>query len=284
MEDDDRPLTLPELATVLRDRIGEQLAAAPEDSACSEVDSLLLVEMVLVIEELGVRIRDQWLDDIQDFTDLHHYYVLAWKERETGSPRAPNHPLVGRSALLRPLLPQDVTPLYAGFQEPSVAQTWRFRSRTPSPEAFQAALWDGVLLQYIICSPTSSEPLGLITAFNEDRGAGHCELGLAMCSVYKIRRIATEASILFISHLFDRFALRKIYMETLDLTADRLGLARHSLVHLEGCKREHELIAGNLHDTLLFAIYRADWQTALKRGLPGFGSLEPSHGSEPIDR
>lgn len=278
MQEDDRALSLAELAKLVADRFGSELADSPENLIGSEVDSLLLVEIVLVVEQLGVRIQDQWLDDILDFSDLHHYYVQAWNEGRVGANRTFEHPLMGRSALLRPILPQDVGPLYVGLQEPSVAQTWRFRSRTPSPEAFQAALWDGVFLQYVVCSPRNPEPLGLVTAFNEDRGARHCEIGLAMTSVFHNRRMATEAAILFINHLFVEFDLRKVYIETLDITAERLGLARHELIHQEGRKLGHERIAGNLHDTLLFAIYQPEWRSALQRGLPGLVA-----GTSPLD-
>ena len=185
MQEDDRALSLAELAKLVADRFGSELADSPENLIGSEVDSLLLVEIVLVVEQLGVRTNAQ-------------------------------------------------------------------------PRAFQAALWDGVFLQYVVCSPRNPEPLGLVTAFNEDRGARHCEIGLAMTSVFHNRRMATEAAILFINHLCVEFDLRKVYIETLDITAERLGLARHELIHQERRKLEHERSAGNLHDTLLFAIYQPE--------------------------
>src|SRR5688572_24966393 len=77
--------------------------------------------------------------------------------------------LTGRTAVLRPVTPDDYPSIYHWSTTPPTAETWRFRGATPSPDAFAATLFDGVLAQYVVATRSNpAKPAGLVQAFNYD--------------------------------------------------------------------------------------------------------------------
>lgn len=240
-------------------RLADDLEIDPTNPSLDGVDSLLLVEVVLVAESLGGAFDGAWLDDVKDASDLYFYYC-----RSLGGDRPPPFELSSlRSprARLRPVMPQDVPILYVMSQDPRISSTWRFRGRTPSPDMFNLALWDRVHTQFVLCQADAAEPLGLLTCFNADMGGRHAELAVMVEPSFWGSRELLDGLLIFLNYLFISFDFRKVYAEILPVTGERLGIAEHGLAVVEGQLRGHELYRGEWVDLLTFAIYREPFLT-----------------------
>lgn len=248
-----------ELSDALSASLGDSALYDIRTTNFAEFDSLLIAEILEVLADRGVILNEDVLFDIKDWSDLVFY---VGQTETTGAARATlesSGSFVGKFVVLRPILPTDITPLYLMVQHPLVAPRFRFRSLTPSPELFNATLWDGVLSQYVICGRTGPEPLGLVSAFSANLGAGYCELAVMTAPHSRGGPHLREALEMFINHLFNAFPLRKIYAEMLDISLARLGLNRYPAVAEEGRKHAHEPVMGEFRDLVTLAIYRDRW-------------------------
>jgi RimJ/RimL family protein N-acetyltransferase len=100
--------------------------------------------------------------------------------------------------------------------------------------------------------------------------------GVAVFVVYLDRRraragFATEAIILYLSHLFDSGA-RLVTAEVLEFNADMIGVLRKVHIAPQARLREHSYSAGRFWDLLVYSFGREEWMGIVeryRRYLPG---------------
>lgn len=202
--------------------------------------------------------------------------VFAWVATpDSGITSNGVEPLFDRALLqspsvrLRTLERRDYDALYHSAIDPVRGSRWRFRGRTPSPEAFESMLFDGVLAQFAVASRSSDRCIGLVAAYNPDLGSGH--VAFAFYKVFGNESpggAMTEAAVLFLQHCFDSWPLRKVFIELpsfnrgLVTTMEDMGLAT-----FEGSQLDYFYSNGAFHDLLHLSISRETW---LNRMAPWF--------------
>lgn len=168
---------------------------------------------------------------------------------------------VGRHVRLRPITQRDYPALYALEVSPDVSARWRFRGATPSPESFARSLYDGVLLSLIIEDAERPEVLGVVTAYKADMINGHvCLAAVVVPESLLPRGIALEGVVLFISHCFNTWPFRKLWIETNECSAAAFLSSTRFGVAQEARLRDYEFVEGQFRDRLIYSISRADWE------------------------
>jgi len=168
-------------------------------------------------------------------------------------------PTVGRRVALIPVVPAHYPFLYQLQVDPSTNFRWRFRGATPRPDAFESALWEGVLAQFAIVRRNSTELLGLVVAYGADLRNGHVHVGLILAPAYQGLGWPIEAATLFAIYLFTVWPLRKLYADVAgyNYAVFHSGVGRY--FREEGRLEQHEFHDGSYWDLHLLALMREDW-------------------------
>jgi len=159
--------------------------------------------------------------------------------------------------------------LYKLAVSDEVGWRWRWRGHHPSPEAFAQRLWQDILVQYVVVDRRTSAPIGLLQAYGHDPGARHCHITVMFDPT--VHRVGwhLEAVELFISHLFDRWGMQKIYAEAHALNEQQFASGMGSAFVEEGRYPEHVEYQGQLVDFAIFAAYADDWHRHREQGFTG---------------
>ena len=248
------------------------------------LDSFALMELCSALADLGVDVGEQdWLatgtvgelyDRCRDSGSLNGGsrggMALTAPEAASSSCPKPAHAasedaapddvappeLVGRFFRLRPVLPQAVPFLYELAIMPDVGFRWRYRGAVPSYEKFEADLWQGILIQFVVESLDTGQPAGHVICYNPDFGLGHAYVGAAMASRYRSSGIAVEPVRIFIRYLFDVWPFQKLYFELPEFNYRQFASAANGVLHVEARLRNHDYYRGRRWDRLILAVYR----------------------------
>lgn len=163
--------------------------------------------------------------------------------------------LAGKWTYLRALVPEDFPTMY----EAEVGSSFRLRGRTPSPTAYGEILWQGVLVQFVVCRKSSKEALGLVTAYGADLGNGHCYvMGFAVGNQPIVGALLMDGFATLITYLFSTWPLRKVYFET-DTSIGAFQKVMGGVAHEEARLIGHQYEAGQYIDRVTAAIYREEF-------------------------
>lgn len=176
-------------------------------------------------------------------------------------------PLSGRRAALRSIQPKDQPFLHALTADPYSGLRWRHRGYTPSPDVLARELWDDVLAQFIVESPASREPLGLVKAYAANTRHGYATVGITMAPGTTLSGVGIEAMVLFVNFLFAHWNFRKLYAESLGFSYPMFASGAGTLFEVEGVLRGHEYFAGRYWDLYLLAFHRERVQPIINRWL-----------------
>jgi RimJ/RimL family protein N-acetyltransferase len=166
---------------------------------------------------------------------------------------------------LRPLALSDYEALFHLVTRTEATFRWRFRGSTPSPDAFREVLWAGVLAQFVAETRADNSMLGLVTAYDADFSNGTVHLAALLEPDVHRRGWPIEAILLLIDYLFENWAFRKLYAESLEFNAAAFSRGAQRLFDLEGRLRSHEYFRGKHWDLLIFALYRTRWEEQRSR-------------------
>jgi RimJ/RimL family protein N-acetyltransferase len=160
---------------------------------------------------------------------------------------------------LRPIEPNDVPPLYRLALHPEINHLWRYRGGTPSFDEFAAALFPGVVCQYVVSPVDRRDVIGHALSYNSDLRNGFTYAAVLMDSNTYATGLGTETFLLFINYLFSVWPLRKIYLETSEynLTFFKSACDRGLLIE-EGRLRGHMFLGGQYWDQVILACYREE--------------------------
>lgn len=226
-------------------------------------DSLVAVEVVAWLEELGIRLPDELLAELRTLGDLHHYTrTLAPGRSEAPVGPAPRVARQGRRVRLVPLTGAHQAEALDLFTRGSNLTQFRFRGTTPSPESFARLLWDRVLCQFAVSE--EGRMVALVSAFEADMRNRHVHVAV-VSRPDAPPGMGLEGLALLIEHLFAEFDFRKVYAEVMEpnAAAFRSGLER--VVAVEGRLVDHEYMAGDYQDMLILSITRERWEAHADR-------------------
>lgn len=166
----------------------------------------------------------------------------------------------GPNVVLRSLMPADMELAYAAATDPADSFRGRFRGRNIGFSQFTEAVNDGVMSQFVVSSRADGSPQGLVSAYDENPRALHCSVSFhrfPLPQEHVVRGAMIEGMVLFLSYLFSRFPLEKVYAELPEYNASILE--GFGIAELEARLSDHFLIDGVGVDKLVFAIRRDSW-------------------------
>lgn len=172
---------------------------------------------------------------------------------------------IGRHVLLRPVQVEDYAFLQQAEADPRLAQQWRLRGQTPSPEHWAQLLWQGVFAQFLVVERTTSLPVGLVMAYGADFQNGYAYVGATKLDLDHQTPLVMLGLFLFFEHVFWTWPFRKLYFESPEYNLPQFRHALKHLVRAEGRLGQHTYFGGRYWDELILALYRDDWEEAAPR-------------------
>jgi RimJ/RimL family protein N-acetyltransferase len=256
------PDELPVTASALRSL--STLLGSSREAILAGADSLGLDSLTIL--ELGERLEAEgWTGA---FERLHTASTVAEAldalSRSTAPARQPETgPAVltvppsmrGRRVALTPVVPGDHDFLYALAVSEGTGFRWRFRGSTPSYEAFQSVLWQGLTAQFLIRDPTGT-PIGHAIIYNTDFNLGLTYVGVVVESSVHGSGLGVEAARLLVHYAFCTWALRICYMELPEYNYFQFASGEGRSFEVEGRLRGAEVYGGKYYDRLILAISR----------------------------
>jgi hypothetical protein len=174
-------------------------------------------------------------------------------------------PLATDRYQLIPVRREMTEALYRLSTDPAINYRWRFRGAFPTPETFEAALWQGVVAQFIVVATGTTDILGHVVCYGAEPAQQHAYVG----AVFSPQLIATGRPIqpiaLFINYLFTTWNFRKLYMEVPEFNMDTLWSGTGSFFRQEACFREHDYYGGRFWDKYVLAVYRDELAEVMPR-------------------
>ncbi len=168
-------------------------------------------------------------------------------------------PLDGLRVRLRPIHPQDYPALFKIETGLFLGSRWRHRGTTPSYERFVAALFEGVLAQFVVVSKASSIPRGYVTLYNANLAAGWAYVAATKFDDHDHTGEVLHGAALMLDYAFEGWPFHKLYAE---VSSSTIGAFRSMIGRVfveEGCLTDHEYGAGRRWDLHVLAVSRARW-------------------------
>lgn len=166
---------------------------------------------------------------------------------------------------LRPVCALDTDWLRPLASSPDAGRRYRYRGLSPSPDRFEAELWNDVLCQFVIWGRSSGRPLGLVTAFAPSLRDGHAHLGVLLSQEVQGKGWSLEGVGLFVEHVFATFGLRKLYIQTSTLWPTGFDGAIGDLLVEEARLTDHDSFDGRYGDSVIYALWRDRWLSHANR-------------------
>jgi RimJ/RimL family protein N-acetyltransferase len=159
---------------------------------------------------------------------------------------------------LRPVLEQDLLPIYLASFDPATSGAWRYRGRTLPADEFVAGLADGVRAQYMVELVATGTAVGLVSAYDHNQAGQHCKVAFLRIGERTPGDAGAtfEGLLLFISHLFSTFPYRKLFAE---VPAYNMSLFEPGFAQEEGVLREYLFHEGRPVDLHIVSIRRDQW-------------------------
>ncbi len=142
---------------------------------------------------------------------------------------------------------------------PELAQRWRYRGNTPSPEQWAQILWQGTLAQYLVVDRRTDEAVGLCMAYRPNFQDGHAYLGAAKFRERDRSPRMIAGTAMFVEYVFANWDFNKLYLEVPEFNFPQVARGIGRLFELEGRFREHSYYDGRHWDQLVLALYRDTW-------------------------
>lgn len=219
-------------------------------------DSLVLAEVAVAAEQLGVSLPDELVAELRTMGDVLHYLSVGPTATTDDWPR-------DRVALV-PVTAVDVPMLFGWFTDGANTANFRLAGQTPSPEEFHRLLWAGTVAQYLVCTDREV-PTGLVSCFEADFRNGHAHLAAIAAPAFTGTGALLAGLGAFVNRLFDTFPFRKLYAEVLgtNLPAFASGMSR--VFEREGLLRNHVFTNGAYDDLHVLSLTREHWAVHRQR-------------------
>lgn len=173
---------------------------------------------------------------------------------------------------LRSIVREDYDYLHALASDPAASYRWRYRGGTPSPEAFAAQLWDGVLAQFMVLSRESGRPVGAVALYNANLHSGYVYLSLIADPRIRRTGISMDAGLLLCNYAFANWNLRRVYLETTEFNLEQFGSGEGRYFHEAARLRDHEFFSDRYWDLVTLVVERDDFADYGPRLLAALGA------------
>ena len=173
--------------------------------------------------------------------------------------------LEGPRIRLRGCRDDDRDALFAMFSDPAVMRYWsRLPMARPSEaqaqlDANRSAFTERTRLSWAIARLDDDCLVGTATLFGFRIDQGRCELGYALSSAHWGRGYAHEALRLAIDHAFGPLALNRIEADIDPRNERSIALVERLGFEREGLLRERWRVGGEVQDSAIYGLLRADW-------------------------
>lgn len=246
---------------------------APEDSLRMVFgsDRLLRALCHMALRSMGAGLPEQLVLSIATFGEAYAWYLdhcvagqlRKWSSSGSFDEVLLDGPLVTERVRLRPVLPSDVPRLYEAAVRPESGHCWFLRGVTPSPQSFAERLYQSTLVQYAVVRTDSGALSGLVDAYDPALADGHVKLGIISTKHSEQLPMSYgevfEGTLLFVTHLFRTFNVRKVYAEIPGFNWPQFASGEGFVFETEGVMRQHDFFAGRFWDRRVVAIYREPW-------------------------
>lgn len=178
-------------------------------------------------------------------------------------------PLLQQPELLTPRLrlrevrSDDAQGLYAVHSDPLVMRYWGYPAWTDIAQA-QAKVADiarqranEVILVWAVADRASDALIGSIALFFINQAQGRAEVGYSLARAWHGRGLAREAMLAVLGHAFDGMDLRRIEADVDPRNTASCRLAESLGFRAEGLLRERWQVNGELCDSVLYGLLRA---------------------------
>lgn len=185
----------------------------------------------------------------------------------------------GRLVFLRAVVPADYETIRLLEHTGDDLVHYRHRGATVAPEAYPAALWNGVLAQFCVALVGSAKTVGVVAAYGADFRNGHCKVAGIVEPSARRTGAGAEAFVLLFDHLFDAFPFRKLYLEVLAPNLEQFRNFGRLPVVEEGRLVGHEATGEGTWDLHVLAVHRDAWvefrrsDALAQRSCAGAGTL-----------
>lgn len=183
-------------------------------------------------------------------------------------------PREGDHVRLRPMRPGDYEFLYEAAIAPENSFRWRFRGAIPEGSEFAKSITNGVLVQFIVERRTTSEPLGLVTAYNANQREGWVYVAALGAPKYRASGLVVEGIGVLIGYLFTTWPFRKLYFEAIEYNTYMYASAYASLIVEEGRLQKHIFYDGRYWDLVTSAMYRKTWEELQEMHIIAQGNVD----------
>lgn len=146
------------------------------------------------------------------------------------------------------------------------AVRWRFHGAQISLREFTDSLGIDVLTHFVVVDPVN-EPIGYVVCYGANQRNGFAFVGVIVDESKLGEGVGGEAGALFITHLFDTYPLRKLYIEIPDFSVASIEHRMNGMFEREGIWRDHFFAKGQYWDMHIFATYRRTWDGVLEAAL-----------------
>jgi RimJ/RimL family protein N-acetyltransferase len=175
-------------------------------------------------------------------------------------------PLKTERLVLRPLGPQDASALFAIYSDPKAMRYWGTPAWSEINQAFAMiereakALEAGEHLRLGIERQRDGELIGACTLFSFHEASRRAEIGYILAPNCWGQGCMAESLSSLVRYGFEHLNLNRIEAD-IDPRNERSArvLQRLGFVH-EGLLRQRWIVSGEVSDTGLFGLLRADWE------------------------
>ncbi len=180
----------------------------------------------------------------------------------------PNLPSLDRPPIrLRELTPADVPGLFAIFSDVEVMRYWSRAPMTEIAEAqrlleeIQECFAARTLFEWGVALVETDQVVGTCTLSALDPSNRRAEVGFTLNRGYWGQGLARRAVSSMVDFAFGTLNLHRLEADVDPRNGPSLGLLRRlGFVH-EGTLRQRWIVAGEVCDTALLGLLRADWET-----------------------
>jgi RimJ/RimL family protein N-acetyltransferase len=191
--------------------------------------------------------------------DAHRWLVAAIDAGEVlRAARPAARPGSSTRVRLRPVLDDDLLPIYLASFDPATSSAWRYRGRTLPADEFLASLADGVRAQYVVELIETGSAVGLVSAYDHNQAGLHCKVAFLRFGdrLPGDAGATFEGMLLFLTHLFSSFPYRKVFAE---VPAYNMGLFEPGFAQEEGILRDYLFHEGRPVDLHIVSFRRDQW-------------------------
>lgn len=159
------------------------------------------------------------------------------------------------SYALTPPSPSEYEPLRQ-LEIRGLGSSWIWRGETPSPEAYAARMWLGVVARFTVVRIRDGQPLGIVIASNADFEAGHLEVSVGS---FSSSPLMIRGAARFISYCLCTWGLRRVFFRVPSFNEEKIGGFLGRWTQLNGRLPEYISHRGEVHALSIYSLSSDIW-------------------------